>query len=333
MRDPAMLTREEVREPIRRSFGAMGTRVTLIAAPGSDPRVVARETSHVERIFAREEARFSRFRPESELCRVNARAGTWVSVSPPFATLVRRALEAADETDGLFDPTVLPALRAAGYDRDFKEIRANDRAVEPVDDEVRAIRREFHDLLVKDATSCGAWRDVEVRGDRVRIPEGAELDFGGIAKGWTVDLAAEAISNLPWAIVDAGGDLRIVGTVPDEGLDVGVEDPESRGVEALRLRLADGALATTSVTVRAWGPGAHHVIDPRTALPALTGVLQATVWAETCTQAEVWSKAALLTGPAILDRVPASLVLGTGEIVTSFGTSPVEQSEPDEVGA
>ncbi|MGZ4150796.1 MAG: FAD:protein FMN transferase, partial [Actinomycetota bacterium] len=302
-------------------------------APGSDPRVVAREMSHVERIFAREEARFSRFRPESELCRVNARAGTWVSVSPPFATLVRRALEAADETDGLFDPTVLPALRAAGYDRDFKEIRANDRAVEPVDDEVRAIRREFYDLLVKDATSCGAWRDVEVRGDRVRIPEGAELDFGGIAKGWTVDLAAEAISNLPWAIVDAGGDLRIVGTVPDEGLDVGVEDPESRGVEALRLRLADGALATTSVTVRAWGPGAHHVIDPRTALPALTGVLQATVWAETCTQAEVWSKAALLTGPAILDRVPASLVLGTGEIVTSFGTSPVEQSEPDEVGA
>lgn len=329
-----MLNPEERTEPMRRSFGAMGTQVTLIASPGSDPRVVAREAIRVERIFVREEARFSRFRPESELCRVNGRSGAWVSVSSPFATLVRRALEAAEDTDGLFDPTVLPALRAAGYDRDFAEVRRREDAADADDDDdVRAIRRAVHELLVKDAISCGRWRDVEVRGDRVRIPEGAELDFGGIAKGWTVDLAAEALTDLPWAIVDAGGDLRLVGAVPERGLDIGVEDPEAKGTEAVRLRLGGGALATTSVTVRSWGPGAHHVIDPRTARPALTGVLQATVWAQTCTQAEIWSKAAILMGPAVLDRVPASLVLTTGEIVTNFGTHPVEETVLDEVGA
>jgi thiamine biosynthesis lipoprotein len=245
-----------------------------------------------------------------------------VRVSKPFATLLRRALRAAVETDGRFDPTVLPALKAAGYDRDFKEVLARG------DEELAAIRREFRTLMIKNATACGEWRRIELDGDRLRIPVGAELDFGGIAKGWTVDLAAEALTGLPWAIVDAGGDLRIVGDTPEEGLDVAVEDPQARGVEALRLRLRSGALATTSVTVRAWGPGLHQVIDPATGLPALTPVVQATVWAETCTDAEVWSKSAVLAGPSILDQVSGSLVMESGEILTNFHEAEAEAAEP-----
>ncbi len=300
---------------LRNRFKAMGTTVELIAAPGSSERAMARAANATQRVFEREEARFSRFRPESELSRVNARSGRWVRVSKPFATLVRRSLEAASETEGRFDPTVLPALKAAGYDRDYREIAASGA---PDDEELAAIRRDVRDLMVKQGTPCGAWREIELDGDRLKVPEGAELDFGGIAKGWTVDLAAPNLSNLRWAILDAGGDLRIVGAAPDEGLDVGVEDPQARGVEALRLRLRSGALATSSVTVRAWGPGMHHIIDPATGLPALTPVVQATVWAETCAEAEVWSKAAILAGPAILDRAPASLVMQSGEILTNF---------------
>jgi thiamine biosynthesis lipoprotein len=305
-------------EPIRRRFESMGTVVQLIAAPESDRHAVDRAFRVVKRTFAREEARFTRFRPQSELSRVNSRAGSWVHVSSPFANLMRDALRAAHETDGLFDPTVLPALMAAGYDRDFDEVRARKaRDVEP-DEELLAIKREFQDLMIKNSTACGAWREVELVGDRLRLPTGSALDFGGIAKGWTVDLVAPWLGKFPWAIVDAGGDLRLIGTPPDEGMEVGVEDPQSPGAEAVRLRLSSGALATTSVTVRAWGPGAHHVIDPRTSLPALTGVVQATVWAETCAEAEVWSKAALLAGLPILDRIPASLVLDSGEILTNL---------------
>ena len=308
-----MLTDDPTSAPDRRSFEAMGTRVQVIAAPGSDVAIVDAAVERVRRIFAREEQRFSRFRAESELSRVNAQAGRWVRVSRSFAEVTALALSAARVTSGLFDPTVLPALRAAGYDRDFKELGAADG-----DPELGDIRRAFHELVIKDATTCGAWRDVELHGERVRLPAGAELDFGGIAKGWTVDLAAQALPKLRWAIVDAGGDLRLVGDPPTDGLDIAVEDPQAKGLEALRLRLGPGALATSSVTARAWGRGAHHLIDPRTGLPALTGVLQATVWAETCAEAEVWSKAALLDGPAILDRIPATLVMRTGEIVTSF---------------
>jgi thiamine biosynthesis lipoprotein len=287
----------------------MGTTVRMIAPAGDDPGRITRAAGRVQRVFEREEQRFSRFRDDSELSRVNADSGTWVSVSKPFAALTRRALCAAAEAEGLFDPTVLPALRVAGYDRDFAEI---------VDRELADIRRDVKALVIKNATACGAWRDIEIDDDRIRLPEGAELDFGGIAKGWTVDAAMHVLSDLGWAIVDAGGDLRISGHPPVEGLEVGVEDPEEPGTEILRLRLPEGALATTSVRVRSWGAGVHHVIDPRTALPSLTPVVQATVWAPTCTDAEVWSKAAVLGGTPVLDRRPGMLVMETGEIVTSF---------------
>ncbi len=328
-----MLRLDEGGDPLRHVFKAMGTRVELITAPGTPPRQMAIAAERIEGVFAAQEERFSRFRPESELCRVNDRAGSWVDVSRPFASLTRIALRAAGETGGLFDPTVLPALRAAGYDRDFAEVRASYAGRDTEDEEILAIRRDVRGLLIKDAVTCGAWRDVELRGDRLRLPEGAELDFGGIAKGWTVDLAAEVLPTLPWAIIDAGGDLLIVGDAPDAGIDIAIEDPQEAGVEALRLRLGAGALATSSVTVRSWGTGAHHLIDPRTSLPALTGVLQATVWAESCTHAEIWSKAALLGGPAVLDRVAATLVMESGEIVTSFGAAPIEQARPAEVTA
>lgn len=305
-------------ETLRHSFKAMGTKVELVASPDSDPRRVLRAAAAVEEIFAVEEQRFSRFRTTSELSLVNSRAGSgWVPVSQTFTTMTRIALEGARATGGLFDPTILPALKAAGYERDYEEILA--AAEREQDDEgLASIRRDLRDLMVKDVATCGLWTDIELGKNEIRMPPGAELDFGGIAKGWTVDKTAEALVDLPWAIVDAGGDLRLVGVAPEGGLDIGVEDPEARGVEALRVRLESGGLATTSVTVRSWGQGMHHVIDPRTSLSAATGVLQATVWGETCAQAEVWSKAAVLAGAPILDGVPATLFFESGEIVTNF---------------
>jgi len=311
-----------MKRPLRHSFTTMGTVVTLIAPRKTGERTFRSAAAKVERVFRREDLRFSRFRPDSELSRVNAGSGRWVEVSRPFAVLTERSLRAAEETDGLFDPTVLPALAAAGYDRDWAEVEARG---DDEDEDLAAIRRDFAALMIKHSTACGAWREIELDGTNLRIPDGAALDFGGIAKGWTVDRAVGQLPNLPWAVVNAGGDLRVGGTPPRGGLEVGIEDPHDAGVEALRLGLSAGALATTSVTVRAWGHGNHHVIDPRTSLPAMTEVVQATVWAATCADAEVWSKAALLRGPDILDRVSASLVLAGGEVVTNLPVPDDEQ--------
>ncbi len=294
--------------PRRHAFRSMGTSVSLIADPRTPPGAFERAARSVELVFTREDLRFSRFRGDSELTRVNARAGRWTKVSPGFAALLARSLEAAARSDGLFDPTVLPSLIAAGYDRDFDELIAGARdALHP-------------------SEPCGRWSEIELEGDLVRLPIGVGLDFGGIAKGWTVDLAAHAAigEGLSWAIVNAGGDLRITGTSPSEGFEIAIDDPEAPGEEIARVRVARGALATSSVTARAWGPGLHHLIDPRTGLPADTGILQATVWAETCAEAEIRAKWALLSGSSILDHVSGVLVTDDGRILTNLDASSSE---------
>lgn len=281
-------------------FRAMGTSVSLIGPRSVDSGAARRAGRAVRSVFEREEQRCSRFRPDSELSLVNDSAGRSVELSHGFASLLRKALEAAERTGGLFDPTVLPAVVAAGYDRDFDEVLAGARgALHP-------------------PVPCGRWREVHLHGMRMGMPGGVALDLGGIAKGWTVDLAARAAvrTGIPWALVNAGGDLRIAGAAP--AVSVAVEDPGHRESECARLHLRSGALATSSTMSRAWGEGLHHLIDPRTGRPAAGEVVQATVWAPTCAEAEVLAKAAVVGGQATVAHVPAAIVTGGGDLVLSM---------------
>jgi FAD:protein FMN transferase len=290
----------------RWGFRSMGMDMVVtgpLPAGARDRRTFSAVAGSVERLFQEVDARFSRFRPDSELCRVNANAGRWQMVSVPFAELLRRSLDAARSTEGLFDPTILPALEAAGYDRDFDELRAG-----PAPRALPTGRPR-------------RWTGVELDGRMLLLPEGAALDFGGIAKGWAADRAADLAAALPWALVDAGGDLAMGGH-PPAPLQIGIADPSDPGMEVARLGVTGGALATSSVLGRSWGPGMHHLIDPRTWRPAATRVLQATVWAASCTEAEVLSKWTLLRGPRALREVPGLLVMDDGRVLMSFQGTP-----------
>jgi FAD:protein FMN transferase len=283
----------------RRDFRAMGTSVALLTAAGSGPDL-AQAAGRVASVFVREEARFSRFRETSELTQVNRRAGQRVDVSPRFEELVRLAIVHAETTGGLFDPTVLDAVIAAGYDRDFDEVLAGARgALHP-------------------SRPCGRWSEIEISKGSIRLPEGVGLDLGGIAKGFTADLAAEAAvaSGLRWALVNAGGDLRLFGDAPP--IDVAIEDPADPGSSAARLTLREGAVATSSVMARAWGDGLHHVIDPRTGSPSRTDAIQATVWAPSCAEAEVLATWALLRGRDATRTLPCAIATVDGDLVMSF---------------
>jgi thiamine biosynthesis lipoprotein len=287
------------------TFRAMGTEITTVLAATSPARVVEDVFERVTDIFAREEQRFSRFRGDSELTAVNANAGRWTNVSAGFERLVRFSLRQAERTEGLFDPTVLHAIIAAGYDRDYDEVLAGARGV-------------LHPPL-----ACGRWAEIDMRPGGLRHPSGVGLDLGGVAKGWTADLAAEAAvrSGMPWALVSAGGDLRIAGDCV--GVEVAIEDPWVATEEVARVRLRSGALASSSTTRRAWGPGLHHVIDPRTGAPSDAAALQATVWAPTCAEAETLATWAILTGPAALDTVPGAIATIDGSLVMNFATTEV----------
>jgi thiamine biosynthesis lipoprotein len=285
--------------PRRSDNRAMGTTLSIVGA--ADGFVAATEV--VRATFRREETRFSRFLPDSELSRVNAAAGSWVRVSEPFAALVRFSLDAARGSDGAFDPTVLHAMYAMGYDRDLDDVLRQPRS------HPRAGAR------------CGGWRDVRLRDRAIRLPSGVGLDLGGVAKGWTVDLAVDAAlaTGIPWILVSAGGDMRLAGDAPV--LTIDVDDPADARSPLLGLRLDRGALATSSVTRRAWGDGLHHVIDPRTGLPWGGEAVQATVWAPRCAEAEVAATTLLLSEPGGPIEVPALVVHRDGAVTSSIASA------------
>ena len=278
-------------EELERRFRAMNTDVQVIlVCDGAKRRPVAEAAFlEVERLFATVEATLSRFRPESELSRLNQNSGAPFTASPLLFQVVGEALEAARVTDGLFDPTLLRALEAAGYDRSFDELREG--SVEPGP--------------VLPATARGQWREVTLDPGRrtIMLPEGCGLDLGGIAKGWTVDQAVRLLAGRGFRhfAVDAGGDLYAAGRQADGSpWLVGVEDPRAPERDLVLLQIKDCAVATSSICRRRWmrhGRAYHHLIDPRTGTPAQRGVLAATVLASTVARAEVLAKAVLFLGP------------------------------------
>jgi thiamine biosynthesis lipoprotein len=235
--------------------------------------------------FAREvldtwEARFSRFRPDSELERLNDAAGRPVRASEPMLTVLRAALRAARATDGLFDPLLGGRLIELGYDHTFAEL-PRQRSSAPLA-----------------AWRAGAWRQIaidEMRGT-VLLPVGHRLDLGGIAKGMAVDAALGELvaGGMPFAAVNVGGDLAVARLPPgSESWTVAIDGPP----ETL-VALRSGALATSSVLRRRWGVDGverHHLLDPRNGMPAAGPVVQASVAAATCGQAEVAAKLAILS--------------------------------------
>jgi thiamine biosynthesis lipoprotein len=264
----------------------MGTHVHLVAHGARD---TASCLGAARRLIENCEARWSRFRPDSELSRLNAGSGNWVVVSPETFVLIEAAIAGWTLTEGRFDPTVLPALVAAGYDRTFDSLAASPPAA-------------FEVPQNEDDGGCDAIR-LDRERHSIRLPAGVAVDLGGIAKGHTADLVAEELMRLgtAGAVANIGGDVRVAGRAPDgEAWRVAIEDPLGDGTPLATCAVADGAVATTSRRRRHWKTttgSAHHLIDPTTKQPAASGLLAVTVVAARGVWAEVLAKAAFLAGP------------------------------------
>lgn len=267
-------------------FRAMNTDVGVwLWSAGPTAKSILAE---VEEMFADVESQLSRFRDDSELCRLNARAGQGaVTVSPLLCRVLTQALAAARQTDGIFDPTLLPQLRQAGYDRSF-ELLANAGDDSP--------------YLPAPSGRYG-WRQVclDPANRTVELPAGVAIDLGGIAKGWTVDRASELLADWGPSLVDAGGDMRASGLPGGESWPVALEDPFHPEMDLLTLALNDCAVATSSIGKRHWqrkGQRFHHLIDPRTGTSAQSDLHTVTALSPSALEAEVAAKTALLLGSA-----------------------------------
>ncbi len=280
-------------------FRAMDTDIDVLIEAESLPMAAFLS---VKLLFEQQEQRFSRFRPDSLLSRLNR--GEEVT-EPLFATCCRMAIEAWEFTGGLFNPMVLPALRQAGYDRTFADVQGGNPRPMVVPSPAELLR---------------------LTGDSARL-QGGMLDLGGIVKGWTADLAVEALAgDYPDMLVNAGGDLRCAGS--DEGgggwlVGVGGETDDNDAW----VGTIEGALATSTTRKRRWTAGdgrvAHHLIDPRTGLPAASPYEQVSCLDEETWRAECWAKAVLVGGQEAGKLAAASLhgvlALGPGGARAAWG--------------
>ncbi len=282
------MTLTERRQTHSMTFRAMGCPIGLTAVDvGSetftdDARAIIDLADEWER-------RFSRFRPESALSRLNATAGQGPNpVEPALFTMVARACAISRESDGLFNPLVLPALIAAGYDRSFRDLK---------------IRPEWRSRNGSPAPEIELV-ELDHAAGTITLPAGAQIDLGGIAKGAFVDAAVALVAaRWPGGVINAGGDLRLWGTPPDGPCwRVGLEDPLTPERNLAMAEIRDprraGAIATSGRNRRRWptdrGP-AHHLIDPRTGKPARGEIETATVFAADATTADTAAKILFLS--------------------------------------
>ncbi|MGE5224638.1 MAG: FAD:protein FMN transferase, partial [Omnitrophica WOR_2 bacterium] len=201
-----------------------------------------------------------------------------------------------DRSGGLFNPAVLTALKAAGYDKSMDEIRLNGASARIMPAEVQV--GDFRELKI-DPSRRGIW-----------LPPGMEIDLGGIAKGWIAEKAAGILSEYTTACgVNAGGDLFLIGYLEGETRwTVGIENPFNPSHDLAILKVNPGAVATSSVIKRRWqqeGQARHHLIDPRNGRPAETDWASVTVTAPEGAAAEVFAKVLLMAGSKGADRIAA----------------------------
>jgi len=308
-----------------RRFGLMGTTAHVVVVPGhraDGSGLLDEAQSRLDQL----EQRWSRFLGDSEISRLNEAAGRPLVVSTDTQQLVARAVTGWERTAGRFDPTVLPALRAAGYDETFTVVAA--RTAAPAHDEELARLR---------APGCSGI-DVDRRAGTVTLPSGVAFDPGGIGKGLAADVVCAELLALGarGACVNLGGDLRVAGDGPDGvGWIVALEHPlpEADGASLSEVHLAKGAVASSWRTRRAWGPTndrRHHVIDPGAGAPAETGVAGVVVLTNAAWWAEVLATAAFLSGaegPALIEGHGAA-GLSVADDGNVHAAGPIEELRP-----
>jgi thiamine biosynthesis lipoprotein len=273
----------------------MGSHVRLlIGEPGPGMPAAGAAAERGRRFIEEYDASLSRFRPGSELCRLNDDRRERVPASALLRRAVAAGVFAAERSGGLVDPTLVGEIERAGY---------------------VSSRSGMSGLPLRDALAEAParrpaspnpeqrWRGFAVHEEAGAIvrPPGLRFDTGGTGKGLAADLLAASLRGYSRFVVDCGGDIRIggAGALVDP-YEVLVEHPIS-GERSQVLRIGSGGVATSGIDVRSWrdaeGRVAHHLLDPASGEPAWTGLVGATALGDTALEAETLSKAALLSGP------------------------------------
>ncbi len=264
-------------------FKAMGCH--MMAAINNPSIKAYQKLQQVPGWFNEWEQTFSRFREDSELSQINHSNGFPVIVSADFWEVLQIALAAEKSSEGLVSPAILESLVMAGYQSSFDRMAPEQ------------VISQHTDGRKVQSTSATGW---DAADQKIELPPGVKLDFGGIVKGWAADKAMRRIKNYGAALVDAGGDIAISGLQSNgQPWPVGILDPFNQDTHIEVLQLGNCGVATSGTDYRHWiqnGNEKHHIIDPRTGNPAETDVLSVTVVAPSVIDAEIAAKVVLISG-------------------------------------
>lgn len=269
---------------IRRvEFRALGTHC-VIQFRHSDGDVASGFLSAALGWLSAFEAKFSRFRPDSVVSRINAAAGReWVHVDAETDGMLDLAADLHRITDGILDPTMLPLLRVWDWKTVHEKL--------PDNDEIKAAR---------DLTGFGK---IQRKPGQVFLPQaGMGLDFGGFGKEFAVDqlVSIARDHDIQDALIDLGRDLFAIGGNGRHPFwHVGLEDALRPGTCWGGLAVSDFAVAVSGDGLRRFehnGVRYGHILDPRSGWPVANGLRGVSVLAPTCLQAGIYSTAIFVLG-------------------------------------
>jgi thiamine biosynthesis lipoprotein len=308
-------------------FPAIGTTAHLVV---TDPAALPAAEPLLREFLAELDATCSRFRPDSDLSRLNNASGATLPVHPLLRAAVHSGLRAAEATDGLVNPLLGTYMITIGYDRTWPELTRQGSGPRPQP----APQGGYQTAPTVCSAQAPAWRRIVVddAAGTVTLPSGTMLDLGATAKAWAADIAARQIAAEVGCgvLVNLGGDLAVAGPAPERGWGVRVTNDHAdtaRHPDDQLVTIRSGGLATSSTTVRAWRRGdqlLHHVLDPATGLPARRVWRYVSVATASCLDANTAATAAVVLGeraPAWLARrdLAARLVAMDGTVTTVAG--------------
>ena len=259
-----------------REVYAMDTVMTLEAYGQNADAALDEAVAEIERL----DALWSIASSDGEIAQLNAEKQ--ITASADTLALLTRAKEISAATDGLFSTTIAPLMEAWGFTSG--DYRVPDEA------ELSALLAHVDD------------EEIAISDSTVTIPADANVDLGGIAKGFTSARVMEIFreNGVENGILSLGGNVQALGTKPDGSLwRVGLQDPADERALFATLELTDKAVITSGAYERNFeqnGITYHHIIDPRTGYPAESGLSSVTIVSDDGTLADGLSTALYIMG-------------------------------------
>ena len=274
---------------------------TVVTVTAYAPQSVVDEAIRLTRSYER---LLSKTVEGSDVWKLNHANGEPVAVDPETAALLRLAVEIGEASGGAFDVTI--ASVSALWDFSAETPAVPDASA------------------LADAVRTVDYRSIAIDGNTVTLHNGAQIDLGGIAKGYIADCVAAYLkqSGAAHACVNMGGNIVVFGGKPNgEAWTIGVRDPNGTAEQSEEvLSLSDGVLVTSGNYERYFildGVRYHHILDPKTGMPVQNGLASVTILTDSSALADALSTACFVLGETnsapLLERYGARAIFLYGD--------------------